>query len=181
MSAVGFVECTRNRHGLTDDVGSPLRKARMVGAAYQAQIRIAPAFGDTVLVAGVGDNFLAVVVRAVLEQTVQQEYVEKTCRLLTDADRRERIEVHAAHLDVFNAAFAQRVQWPFAGCDTPLRPDGAVKLVFDLQQRGRQLAVMIAVTNADGRVRRVRLGRNQGDRQQRTCVTLQVVVADRDR
>ena len=51
------------------------------------------------------------------EQAMQQEDVEEAAGRRGDADRRERIEVHQAHLDVLDAALAQRVQRALAGLD----------------------------------------------------------------
>ena len=59
--------------------------------------------------------------RAFVQQTVQQEHVEKAHRVRGDADRVKGIEVHQAHLDVLDAAVAQRVQRPLAGPDHALR------------------------------------------------------------
>ena len=53
-------------------------------------------------------------------------------------------EVQQPHLDVFDAALAQRVQRPLAGADDALGPDGAVELVLDLQQAGGELVVFAA-------------------------------------
>ena len=64
-----------------------------------------------------------------------------------------------AHLDVLDAALAQRVQRPLAGADHALRADRAVELVLDLQQAGGELAVFaVAVADADLLVRRIRRG-----------------------
>ena len=65
---------------------------------------------------------------------MQQEHVEQTHRGRGDADRVKGIEIHQPHLDVFDAAIAQGVQWPFTGLDHAFGPDGAVELVLDLQQ-----------------------------------------------
>ena len=61
-----------------------------------------------------------------------------------DADRDERVEVHEPHFDIFDAALAQRMQRPLARADHALGADGAVELVFDLQQAGAELAVVAA-------------------------------------
>ena len=79
--------------------------------------------------------------RARRQQGVQHEHVEEAHRLARDADRLERIEVHAAQLDVLHAALAQRMQRPLARTDDAFRPHHAVELVLDLQQAGRQLLV----------------------------------------
>ena len=71
-----------------------------------------------------------------------------------DADREERVEIHQPHLDVLDAALAQRVQRPLARTDAPLGPDRAVELVFDLQHAVGELAVVVAVADADRRVGR---------------------------
>jgi hypothetical protein len=46
---------------------------------------------------------------------MQQEDVEEAHGLRLDADRHEGVEVHQAHLDVFHAALAQRMQRALAG------------------------------------------------------------------
>ena len=95
-----------------------------------------------------------------------------------DADRAEGIEVHQAHLDVLDAALAQRVQRALARPDHALRPDGAVELVLDLQQAGGELPIVVAVADADRLVRRIGLGERLV---QRRGVALQIVVAHRER
>jgi hypothetical protein len=88
---------------------------------------------------------------------VQQEDVDEARRVGVDAHRLEGVEVHAAHLDVLDAALAQRVQRPLAGMDHALGADRAVELVLDLQQAGGQLVVFAAqVADADRLVGRVR-------------------------
>ncbi len=72
-----------------------------------------------------------------------------------------------------------RMQRPLARPDHPLRADGAVELVLDLQQRGRELVVLAArVVDADGLVRWIRPGERS---LQRGAVAVQAVVADRQR
>ncbi len=60
----------------------------------------------------------------------------------------------------------------------PFRPDGAVELVFDLQQGGAELPVVVAVADADGRVRRIGLGERAIER---AGVAFEAVVAHRQR
>ncbi len=95
---------------------------------------------------------------------MQQEDVQKSHRVGGDAYRTERIDVDAAHLDVFDAALTERVQRPLAGAEARFRPDRAVELVLDLQQRRRELAVVLPVAHADGRVWRIRLGQSAIER-----------------
>jgi hypothetical protein len=110
---------------------------------------------------------------------VQQEDVEKAHGLGVDAHRLEGVEVHAAHLDVFDAALAQRVQRALAGVDHALGADGAVELVLDLQQAGGQLVVFAAqVAHAQAFVGRMRARQRTV---QRIGITLQAVVADGQR
>ncbi len=108
----------------------------------------------------------------------QQEDVEHAHRLRGDADRQERVEVHEPHLDVFDAALAQRMQWPLALEDAALRADGAVELVLDLQQRGCQLAVLVADAHPDRLVGRMH---EREARLERRAVALEAVVAHRQR
>ena len=113
-----------------------------------------------------------------LEQAVQQEHVQQAHGARVDAEREERIDVDAAHLDVLDAALAQRVQRPLAGTDALLGPDRAVELVLDLQQAGGELAVLLAVADADRLVRRVGLGERGIERR---GVAPEAVEADRER
>ena len=64
------------------------------------------------------------------------------------------------------------------GIDALLGPDGAVELVLDLQQAGGELAVLVAVADADRFVRRVGLGERGMERR---GVALEAVEADRER
>ncbi len=112
--------------------------------------------------------------RAVGEQAVEQEDLEQAHGVGTDADRAGRIEIDQACLDVGHAARAERVQRAFTGLDRLLGTDRAVELVFDLQQRGAELAIFVADFDADLFVRRVGLGECAV---QRVRVTLQVVIA----
>src|SRR5207248_2492783 len=95
---------------------------------------------------------------------MQQENIEKADVIRADADGKERIDVDAAHLDIFDAALAESAQRPLAGTYPPLRPDLAVELVFDLQQGRRQLAVIRAVADADRFVSGIRLGQRTIER-----------------
>src|SRR5881396_3130979 len=84
-----------------------------------------------------------------------------------------------ARLDVLDPALAQRVQRALARVDDALRPDGAVELVLDLQEAGRELAVVaFAVADADRLVRRVGLGDHVVETGR---VALDAVVAHRER
>src|SRR5690242_3528715 len=98
------------------------------------------------LVACERSDFLRRVRRAVAEQAVQQEDVEKPDHGSSDAYGFERIEIHATHLDVLDAPLPQRVQRSLPRADDALGPDRAVELVFDLQQAGRELHILAART-----------------------------------
>ena len=88
------------------------------------------------------------------------------------------IEVHQPHLDILDAAIAQRVQRPLPGLDHPLGANGSVELVLDLQQAGGELAIVVAVAKADGLVRRIGLGQRL---LQRACVAFEIVIAHGER
>ncbi len=77
--------------------------------AVQAGGRVAAAFRDPALVARRRGDLLRTVGRAVAQQAMEQEDVDEADRRRADADRLERIDVQAAHLDVLDAAVAQRV------------------------------------------------------------------------
>mmetsp|Transcript_49007 Transcript_49007/g.115102 ORF Transcript_49007/g.115102 Transcript_49007/m.115102 type:complete len:356 (+) Transcript_49007:1851-2918(+) len=161
------------------DVGGPVRqRARAALPVLQQQARLAAMAGDAMLVAGVGRDLLGRVPGAVAVQAMQQEGIEHPHRVGADADRLEGVEVHQPHLDVLDAALAQRMQRPLAGADHALGADGAVELVLDLQQAGRELVVVAPRrAHADGFIGRV------GPAQrllQRGRIGLQAVVADGD-
>ena len=144
--------------------------------AFQRQARLAAKGRRAVLVARQFGHFVQRVQRAFLQQAMQQEDIQETHGGSGDARGHKRIQVHAAHFDVFDAALQQRVQRPLAAVDDPLGADRAVELVFDLQQRGGELVVFAAqVLDADGFVGWVGL-RQCGF--QRAGVGLQAVVAD---
>ena len=109
---------------------------------------------------------------------MQQEDVQEPNRFRRDADGAERVEVHGAHLDVLHAALAQCVQRPLARPDHALWADRAVELVLDLQQAGGELAIVVAVADAD------RLVRGIGSRErvlERGRVAREIVVAHGER
>ena len=134
-------------------------------------------FGHLVLVASQGADFSHAVGLAVAAQAMQQEHIEKTDRLGRNADRFERVEVHAAHFDIFDPALAQRIQRTLSGPDHALWADAAVELVLDLQQAGAELVVIATrVADADRLIRRIRSGQRV---LQRCGIAFQAVVADR--
>ena len=98
---------------------------------------------------------------------MQQEHIEKSKSSCRDAYRPKRVEIHAAHFDVLHAPFGERMQRSLSRTNAPLRPDGPIELVFDLQQRGGKLPVAFSIANADGLVRRIRFGKRM---LQRPCV-----------
>ena len=106
---------------------------------------------------------------------MREEHVQHPGRVRVDAHIQEGIEVHATHFHVLHATLAQSVQRTLTAADHALGTDGAVELVFDLQQAGRQLAVAaLLVTDADGLVSRVR---HRQRFVQRVGIAFQVVVA----
>ncbi len=76
---------------------------------------------------------------AFLQCAKQQEGVQEAAGGHADADRLERVDVHAAYFDVLHAARAQRLDRALGGADHALRADGGVVLVLDLQHVGAQL------------------------------------------
>jgi hypothetical protein len=112
-----------------------------LAVARKHEARLASARRDAVLVARDRGDLGRRVGRALGEQAIKQEDVEEAAGRRGDADRRERVEVHEAHLDILDAALAQGVERTLAGADAPLRADLAVELVLDLQERGCELAV----------------------------------------
>ena len=159
------------------DLGAPLGQRNQFTAAFQQQTGFAAARRGAVLVARQLGNLFPGVRRAVAQQAMQQKHVEKTQCRRADADALERVQIHAAHLDVFDAALAQRVQRALAAVDHALRADRSVELVLDLQQARRKLFVVAdRIANPDFLVRRVGPGQRV---LQRRAVARQAVVADR--
>ncbi len=173
------VEPRGDRGALGEDLAQPVDQQHLDAAALQLQAGLAAAGGHALLVAAELGNLVGRVERALVEQAVQQEDVDHAHRGRRDAGRHERIEVHAAHLDVLDAAFAQRVQRALAREDHALGADGAVELVLDLQQAVVQLVVR-AVGGADAQLRVGRVGAHQSVRQ-RGRVAVEAVVAHRQR
>ena len=177
-AAVRGIERRGDRRALGEDFAAPFDQRHLLRLAHKAQSRLATARGDALGVADDGSDFLRRVGRAFAEQAVQQEHVEKTHRARGDADCAKGIEVHQAHLDVLDAAVAQGVQWPFSGADHAFGPDGPVELVLDLQQARGELAVVVAVADADRLVGGIGLGERVLER---GGVALEAVVAHRER
>ncbi len=109
---------------------------------------------------------------------MEQEDVDQPDRRRVDAERKERIDVQAAHLDVLDAVSAQRGERALPGIGHPLGPDGAVELVLDLQQRRGELAIVVAVAQADRLVGRIGLGERALEAPR---VAAEVVEAHRER
>ena len=169
------VELVRNRLQLFQQFQAPLGQRHALPLELQAQAGFAPACGGEVLVVRQFADFGGRVGWAVRQQTMQQKHIQKAQRARANADHLEGVQVHQPHFDVFHPALAQRVQGPLAGVNDAFGPDGAVKLVFDLQQRGGELVVVTAgVADAQCLVS----GPGTGERVlQRGGVALQPVVA----
>ena len=95
---------------LIDDLRAPLHQADLGIAALQLQAGLTPARCHALLVAAERGNLLGRVRRAVAQKALHQEQVDEAHGRRFDAHRHERVEVDAAHLDVFDAALTQRVQ-----------------------------------------------------------------------
>jgi hypothetical protein len=109
---------------------------------------------------------------------MEQKHVQHPDRAFGNPDRRKRIEVHEARLDILDTTLAQCVQRALGGPDHALRTDGAVELVFDLQQAGCKLPIVVTVADSNRLVRRI------GFRErllQRCGVTRKIVVAHGER
>ena len=148
-------------------------------AAQQRQPRFTPLGCGKLLVVRHLADFFRAVGRAGGNQAMQQEGVEEAQGLRVDAHGLERVEVKQTHLHVLHPPLAQGVQRPFALVNGAFGADGAVKLVFDLQQRGGQLQVVTAgVDDAQCLVR----GPRPGERVvQAGGVAVQAVVTDAQR
>ena len=106
---------------------------------------------------------------------MQQKHIQQTHGGRCDANGNEGVDVHQPHFHVFHPALAQGVQGALARAHRALGADGAVELVFDLQQAGAQLVVVAArVAHAHLFVGGVRLGQRFV---QRVGIALQAVVA----
>src|SRR5690606_19076063 len=89
-----------------------------------------------------------------VERAHQQEAVEKTAGGQIDADRGERVDVHATHFDVLHAAFTQGAQRPLAAaCDTLATNAGGV-LAFSLENMRAELNPFAILVSADAFVLR---------------------------
>ena len=177
--AVCCIERSGNRRALGQHFGAPAGQRHFASGSLEQQAGLAPTRRRLVLVVLELGNFLWVVGRAVAEQAMQQEDIQKTHGRGVDAHRLERVEVHQAHFNIFNPALAQRMQGPLPGVNHPFRPDGAIELVFNLQQCGAKLVVIAAgVLGAHRFVGRVRPGQRVLER---GTITVQTVVADRQR
>src|SRR6266446_5485631 len=95
---------------------------------------------------------------------MEQEDVREANLVGIDAERMEGTDIHTAHLDILDAALAERVQLSLSGPDAPLRPDLSIEFVLDLQQGRRQLAVVRAVGEADSLIRGIGLGERTVER-----------------
>ena len=154
IAAQGFVQRAGQRGQLAQHLGGPVGQRHFHAAAGKLEARLAAALGHQMLVALERFDFGGAVGRAVAEQAVQQEHIQKAHGLLVYAHGQEGIEVHQPHFHVFHAARAQSVQRALARLDHALGANGPVELVFNLQQRDGQLVVVAAGRlNADGFIR----------------------------
>ena len=112
---------------------------------------------------------------AVIDQAGEQEEIDQSHGIGVDPKGRERVDVHAAHLDILNALARERNDGRFTALRHPFGPDGAVVLVFDLQQRGVELRAFSVVHEVKLRVVRMR---RQNRIPQGANVLIEVVVAD---
>ena len=156
----------------------PVAQWHIAAAALQLQAGLAAALGSQMLVVLEFGDFFGRVGRAVALQAVQQEHVQHAHGALRNAHGLERIEVHQPHFDIFHTALAQRMQRALAAVHGALGTDGAVELVFNLQQAGAQL-VVIATGIADAQLLVGRIGLGQRF-MQRLGIAVQTVVADID-
>ena len=90
-------------------LGAPVHQRNLAPCPLQAQARLPATGGGAVLVVRQFGDFLWCVRRAVGQQAVQQEHVDKTHGLCGDTHRHKRVEVEQAHLDVFHTPFTQRM------------------------------------------------------------------------
>src|SRR5271154_5266072 len=105
--------------------------------------------GGALLVADYVSEFLRRVRWAVAKQTVQQKHIEKADRGGCDRNGHEGVEVHEPYFDVLDAAITQRMQRALTRPYDTLWPDGAVELVFDLQQARCKLPVLIPIADSN--------------------------------
>jgi hypothetical protein len=77
LCTVRLVQCVGDGFAFTDYFRAPFGNTGIVNSTDQSQAWIAPALGNTVLVTRVGNDLFSAVIGAVLEQAMQQEYVEE--------------------------------------------------------------------------------------------------------
>ena len=152
----------------------PNRQRHLPPAITQLQPRLTATTGHQTLIAPQRSNLFGRIRRAGHQQGMQQKDVQKTNRRFINALIDEGIQVHQTHFHVFHAALTQGMQWALAPSRQPFGANGAIKLVFNLQQRGGQLVVVSPqVADANGLVGRVRHGQGL---MQRVHITVQTVV-----
>ena len=174
----GFVQALGHGFAFGEDFLSPGQQRAVAAVVFeQGEARLTATLGHGVPVGRLGSVDLGGVARAVGQQAVQQEDVEKADGFGGDADGAEGVEVHQPHFDVLDPAGGQGGQRPFTLADGLLGADGAVELVFDLQQGGGELTVLAVVPDADLLVGGP--GRSEGV-VERLGVTLEAVVAGAD-
>ncbi len=140
------------------------------------QARLATAHDHQIEVLAAALAFLVGHRRAFSQRAEQQEAVEEVGSARLDAHGREGVDIQAAHLDIFHAAFGQCMHRFLAAVGHPLGTDRAVELVFDLQQVGIELLPLaVGIVGAQLGVARV----GQADRLAHADdVAFQAVVAD---
>ena len=167
------VEQLRHRADALDEFQRPVLERYFNAVAGERQGRVAAFLDGAGEVARMDLAFVGADQGALFEGAEQQEGVEEAAGLQADADRLERVDVEAAHLDVLHPAVAQRLHRTLAGADHALRADRRVVLVFDLQHIGRQLDPLAIPFGAERRIRFV--GRVHG-RHQAGDVAFQAVL-----
>ena len=156
VAAVGSVQCCGAAFDAFEQFQPPVLQQHRLSGAAQGQPRLAALSDSQGEVVGAFAAFGAAHVRAVFQGAEQQEGIEEACGDQIDAQRQERVDVQAAHLDILHAARAERLDRPLAGFGDALGADARVVLVFDLQHVGVELQpVALGIAGADGLIGRV--------------------------
>src|SRR5437762_2858766 len=100
------VERLGDRSALGEQLAGPVAQLYFIRTSVQAQPRLASTRGDSLLVASDSFDFFQRIRRTVVEQAMQEKDVQEPGCFRCDADRRERVEIHGADLDILHAALA---------------------------------------------------------------------------
>lgn len=95
---------------------------------FKHQAGTTPFQHHLVLVAAVAGNLLVTQHRRGAQQAPDQKQVEEADLICIDAERGERVDVHGAQLDVFDAALIQRIRGLLAAARGALGRIGAYSL-----------------------------------------------------